>query len=142
MNATKKTTAHSNCDHASTKSARALCRKGRSTPTVETVVTKEGTFEIKTIKVQDLKKTDEVLFRPGSNLLPFFSHPTADAFRVQRFNRKTNQLEPDGTYNVSFGSRNFVPEGTDYTVAVDPQAVVAARDEARRKLYDSLRNIK
>lgn len=138
MTATK-ITAHSNCDHASTKSARALCRKNRST--VETVITKEGKFEIKVIKVQDLKKTDEVLFRPGSNLLPFFSHPTADAFQVQRYNRKTEQTEPDGTYNVSFGSRNFVPEDTEYTVAVDPKAVVAARDAARRALSESIRNI-
>lgn len=133
MNATKTPTAHSTCQHPSTKAARAFCRRQRST--VQTVTTDYGTFEIKIIKVKDLKKTDMVLCRPET-LAPFFTSVTYDAFQTETVNRKTMQVEKTDTYRVDIGGPSrYLPGDTEYTVAVDPAAVKAAIWEHRRNMF-------
>ncbi|QEQ93670.1 hypothetical protein SEA_ZUKO_92 [Streptomyces phage Zuko] len=132
MNATK-TTAHSNCQHASTKAARAQCRRQRST--VKTVTTEYGTFEIKVIKAKEIKKTDMVLWNPET-LRPFFSGVTYDAFQMERFSRETMRPEKTDTYRLALGGPDkMVPGDTEFTVAVDPQAVKTAIWEHRRNMF-------
>lgn len=128
-----KTTAHSDCTHPSTKSARAACRKAKAT--VQTVTTDYGTFEIKTIAARDLKKTDMVLFR-HETIAPSFSHPTYDAFQIERVNRQTLTVEKIDTYRIDLGGPSkFLPGDHEMTVAVDPATVRAAIAERRRNMF-------
>jgi hypothetical protein len=125
MNATAtKTTAHSTCQHPSTKAARALCRRQRAT--VQTITTHYGTFEIKVIKAKDLKKTDMVLWNAESER-PFFSGVTYDAFQVERFSRQEMRPVKTDTYRLALGGPDkYVPGDTEFTVAVDPETVKRA----------------
>lgn len=132
MNATK-TTAHSTCEHPSTKAARALCRRQRAS--VQTIATAYGTFEIKVIKAKEIKKTDMVLWNAESER-PFFSGVTYDAFQMERFSREEMRPVKVDTYRLALGGPDkMVPGDTEYTVAVDPQAVKAAIDDHRRNMF-------
>lgn len=126
-----KTTAHSNCTHPKTKSARALCRKSRTE--IKTLTTDYGTFEIKTIKAKDLKKTDMVVFRCKTG--EFFTSVTYDAFQCERLNTKTMAIEKIDEYRIDMGGPSkYVPGDYEYEVAVDPAAVKAANWAYTRSL--------
>lgn len=127
-----KITAHANCTHEKTKSARAACRKSRTA--IETIVTDYGTFEIKTVKAKDIKKTDFVLYRPQRSN-PFFTSVTYDAFQCEDV--INGQVVKIDQYRLDLGGPSkYVAGDTEYVVAVDPSAVRDAKQSHTRSLSD------
>lgn len=124
-----KTTAHSNCTHPKTKTARAACRKNRAT--VETVLAHGATLEIKTVHISEIRKTDKILVRfSDSNV---FVSATHNAFRP-------HTVMPDGSVRNHdewrLGTKSYALDAT-VTIAADPLAVhyaqVAERDALMAK---------
>lgn len=128
-------TAHSNCLHPKTKTARAACRKSRSQ--VRTITTDYGTFEIKTVKAKDLKKTDMVVYRPKT-VSPAFTSVTYDAFQCERVIK--GRVEKIDEYRIDLGGPSkYVKGDTQYDVAVDPEAVKKANWAYSRSLLAPFR---
>lgn len=132
MNATAKTTAHSNCTHPKTKTARAACRKGRAT--VATVLAHGVTLEIKTVHISEIRKSDKILVQ--SERGNYFASATHNAFRPHTVTAEGVLIEHD---EWRLGSKSYALDST-VTIAADPIAVHYAQVAERDALMSKFRS--
>lgn len=95
---------------------------------------------VETVEAGELRDRDQVVFTSGPRT--FFTPVTGDAFRTYYQHRTTGETIYGDWFLLIGGTRRYVAPGTTFKRAIDPAAVTRQKDQERRALQASLRNIR